>query len=78
METYQYILIETTYTANGILYSVYGIAYACLADGEAVILKAVPDLSDDRQRVRRLAERCTQLQLSLLHLDDVIEDFLAE
>ena len=55
-------------------HTTYGIA---LADGSDLI-QSVSDLSSDKQRVERLAELCTQLDLSPEHLSDVIEDFLAE
>jgi len=78
MKTHQYILIESSYIVNGTRYSTYGIAHADVCDGYAVILKAVPDLSRDKERVCRLAECCTKLCLSPMHLADVVDDFLAE
>ena len=78
MEDQQYILLESNYTVNGIEYTTYGIALADCSDGGAVIIKAIPDLSTDRERTRRLAELCGELHLSPLHLADVADDFLAE
>lgn len=78
MEVQQYILIENIYSGNGIEYTTYGIALADISDGCTVIIEAIPDLSPDKSRIRRLAELCTELHLSPLHLADVVGDFLAE
>ena len=78
METEQYIWIESSYSANGVLYTTYGIAYADFSDGVPVILETIPDLSTNKERVRQLVKLCTKLQLSPIHLHDVIDDFLAE
>ncbi len=78
MEEQLYILIESNYAVNGIRYTTYGIALAEIMDGCAMILESIPDLSPDKERIRQLAQLCTELHLSPLHLDDVIEDFLAD
>jgi len=78
MKTAQYILIESSYWINGIRYSTYGIAQADLSEGYAVIVKAIPDLSQDKERVQHLAKVCTELQLSPVHLTDIVNDFLAD
>ena len=78
MEAQLYTLIESNYTVNGMSCTTYGIAFAEIADGSAVIIKAIPDLSQDKERVCRLAELCTKLHLSPLHLADVADDFSAE
>lgn len=78
METEQYILIESSFLTNGVRHTTYGIAYADSSDGTPVILEAIPDLSTNKERVRQLVKLCTKLQLSPIHLRDVIDDFLAE
>lgn len=74
MQAQKYILIKSSYTLEDAEHTTYGIA---LADGSDLI-ESVSGLSSDKQRVERLAELCTQLDLSPEHLSDVIEDFLAE
>ena len=74
MQTQRYILIKSIYTLEDTEHTIYGIA---LADGSDLI-ESVNGLSCDRQRVERLAELCTRLELSPEHLSDVIDDFLAE
>lgn len=59
------------------LYVTYGL-HACRRTERG--LRAVAYISDvcvDEQAARRLAETCTQGNLDPLHLEDVIEDFLA-
>jgi len=78
METKQYILIESSFRANGVSHTAYGIARADFSDGIPVILEAIPDLSADKDRVQQLVKLCTELQLSPMHLGDVVDDFLGE
>ena len=56
----------------------YGIvAYAdAEEDGTATIVASVHDVTADRQALSKLVETCNRLGLSLLHLNDVVEDFL--
>lgn len=56
----------------------YGIAaYACTDDGDiAYVAAAVHDITADRDSLERLAMLCNSLELSLIHLKDVLEDFL--
>lgn len=56
----------------------YGIAAYADAeeDGTATIVAAVHDVTADRQALSGLVELCNRLELSLIHLNDVVEDFL--
>ena len=56
----------------------YGIvAYAdAEEDGTATIVASVHDITADRRALSELVETCNRLGLSLLHLNDVVEDFL--
>lgn len=64
MQAQKYILIKSSYTLEDAEHTTYGIA---LADGSALI-ESVNGLSCDKQRVERLAELCTKLDLSPEHL----------
>lgn len=48
----------------------------CYRDGAPVL--QIADLSLSGSSVERLAEQCNRLELSPLHLRDVVEDFLAQ
>lgn len=58
----------------------YGIvAYSDIdEDGVAIIVASIRDISSDRKTVEELVQKCNLLNLSLCHLRDVVEDFLAE
>lgn len=58
----------------------YGIvAYSDIdEDGVATIVASIRDISFDRKTVEELVQKCNLLNLSLCHLRDVVEDFLAE
>lgn len=78
MQTQRYILIKSSYTLGEDEYTTYGIALADIGEDGANLIESVNDLSCDRDKVERLAELCTKLELSPEHLGDVIDDFLAE
>ena len=78
MQTQRYILITSSYTLGENEHTTYGIALADIVEDGANLIESVNDISDDRERVERLAELCTELELSPEHLGDVIDDFLAE
>lgn len=63
-------LIDSPYLGK---YLAYGID---AADERGCLLKRVHDITCDRQALDDLVERCNRFDLSLCHLDDVIEDFL--
>ena len=58
----------------------YGIvAYAnAEEDNTATIVASVHDVTSDKKALSELVALCNRLELSLIHLDDVIEDFLAD
>lgn len=47
-------------------------------DGTATIIASAHDLTDERERMEELAERCNEDEVELLHFDDIVEDFLVE
>ncbi len=74
----QYGLIEETYVFRDRSRVSYGIAaYAdAETDGSASVVASVRDVSPDKDRVLDLIKLCNQVELSPVHLFDVIEDFL--
>lgn len=71
-------VIEEIHCINGDMRRSYGIAaYADTAlDGTATIVASVHDVACDRQRLAAFVSQCNLLGLSLMHLNDVVEDFL--
>jgi len=43
----------------------------------ATIIAMISDISSDEGKIFELVEKCNALELSLCHLNDVVEDFLA-
>lgn len=65
-----YKLIETTITdENGKQYSSYGIMHES---------KTVKDISLDKEKILKLIKACNEGNLSTLHIDDIVEDFLVD
>lgn len=75
---YEYRITQAQYTIEGCTYTVYGLSvYRRDADNVSVLpVREIPNISLSRARTAELADRCNRLQPSLLHLDDILEDFL--
>ncbi len=80
--TVTYGVVEEIYSLGAASRIAYGIvAYATAeTDGTAAVwpLQAVHDITSDREKLQALVETCNRLQLSTVHLLDVVEDFLAD
>jgi len=78
MNDITYGIVEATYVLDDERRFSYGIAvFADAAQtGTAVIIDEIGDVSDDREKVEMLAALCNKLDLSPLHLRDIVEDFL--
>ena len=74
MNRYEYRVIETFCGECGI--ATYGISVWLRQSGGNVEICSVKDVSSNKGTVHQLAERCQRVQLSPIHLMDVIEDFL--
>ncbi len=74
----RYGVVKEIYSLNSKKRVSYGIAaYASSNDTEtACIVKSVHDITSDLVSLRALTELCNRLELSPIHLNDVIEDFL--
>ena len=74
-----YGVTEEIYSLGRSFCTSYGIAaYADSAeDGTATVVASVNDATADKQALSELVDRCNHLELSTVHLMDVVEDFLA-
>ena len=75
-----YAIIEEKYDhLNGYRVS-YGIAmYSNVKKGkEASLVDSIHDITSDKKKLEKLVADCNRLQLSSVHIVDVVEDFLAE
>ena len=74
-----YEMTEESYSSEGNTRVSYGIAaYADSKDGgTATIIDVIHDITSDKQALLALITSCNQLNLSLINLREVIDDFLA-
>ena len=75
-----YAVAEEKYALENESRTSYGIvAYAnAEQDGTAMIVASVRDITYDKNRLRKLVDDCNRLELSTVHLHDVVEDFLSD
>ena len=80
MSPIKYGIVDETYSIDSIKRTSYVIVgYSNIdVDGTATIVISVRDVSDDKQKMLDLIELCNRLEVSDIHLYDVINDFFAE
>ncbi len=73
-----YGVIEEIYSLGTALRTSYGIAaYAdSEEDGTATAVATIHDITTDEKALSELVSLCNRLELSTVHLNDVVEDFL--
>ena len=74
-----YGILEETYLLDQQSRTSYGIAAYVDTDiaGITSIVDSVHDITSNKEALLKLIRDCNHLKLSVLHLRDVIEDFLA-
>ena len=76
--TYTYVVTQNTYQGMETSRIGFGIAAIEECGSSISVLESVSDISSDENAVSCLAEICNEQGLSLLHLHDVISDFLSK
>lgn len=73
-----YAISEEKYSLGEESRTSYGIVAYADADvnGTATIVAAVHDITSDKLALTKLIDDCNYLELSTIHLYDVVEDFL--
>jgi len=69
------LLTETIDIGDGTARITYGIA-AVTKNGKTIT--SIRDISCNREKAQAFVDICNALGLSLLHIDDAVDDFLAE
>lgn len=74
-----YKLIEETESSGANTRISYGIAaYADSKDGSiATMIATIHDITSDKQALTEFVALCNRLELSMIHLREAIDDFLA-
>lgn len=73
-----YIVVRETYTDKTCSRTTYGIAAVQKNDGCLSVIQSISDICPEFAAVQQLVQRCNELELELIHLQDVVEDFLIE
>ena len=78
MKNITYAVAEERYTLGDEARISYGIVAYSNADkdGSKTIVASVRDVTSDKVGLTKLVNDCNRLELSTIHLNDVIEDFL--
>lgn len=73
-----YAIVEERYSFGTTSRTSYGIvALSDLdKDGTATIVASVRDITSDKDALATLVDNCNRLELSTIHLLDVVEDFI--
>ena len=74
---YKYIVVESIYKSGTAARTAFGIAAVEEYDGVIMILRSISDISSDLKQIERLVQTCNVLRIDLIHLQDVVTDFLA-
>lgn len=80
MKSVTYGILEEKHTLCGISRISYGIAAYANAeeDGTAAVLASIGDITSNKQKLEALVFYCNRLELSVVHLKDIVEDFLGQ
>ncbi len=73
-----YGIVKETYEYGNTYQTVYGVAIYTDNETEQtpIVIKSFSNLTSNYERLHKLVCLCNSLQLSLYHIDDVIEDFI--
>ena len=77
MSSVAYGICEEIYELQGEHRVSYGIAVYD-AENTATVLDHISDITEDYERLSELIRTCNSLELSPIHLNEVVEDFLSD
>ena len=75
MNNIKYFIVESNLSSNEIPLITYGIA-AYDPVSPLTVVARISDITSDKKRLEILVDLCNREKLSLVHLNDVVEDFL--
>ena len=75
-----YAIREEIYELQGVCRKSYGIAVYDNTDRDktVTVLGSIEDITSDRESLLSLVEKCNILELSPIHLKEIVEDFMLE
>lgn len=71
-----YITVQQEYGEGALKKTDYGIAAVTEEDGCVVVIQSFTAVTSDKLRIRKLVQLCNELELDIIHLEEVIDDFL--
>ena len=74
-----YGVIEEKYSLNGLTRTAFGIAAYCGSDmyDTSNVVLTISDITSDKAKLKSFVELCNRLELSLIHIFDAVDDFIA-
>lgn len=76
--TVTYEVTEEVYCSEDRNRTSWGIAACTEENGTEFLSAVIHDITSGKQALAGLVEKCNRQQLSLIHLNDVVEDFLSD
>ena len=74
-----YGVVEEKYSLNGLTRTSFGIAVysgSDIDDTSNVVL-TISDITSDKAKLKSFVELCNRLELSLIHIFEAVDDFIA-
>ena len=77
MSSIKYSVFESSIICNGLAQVTYGIS-AEDTSSRGLPIVCIQDITSDKNSLEHLVDLCNRKNLSLIHLNDVVEDFLCQ
>ena len=72
----KYIIVSSTYYNADKCRTAFGIAAIIEGDEYLTVVEEYSDLTDQRELIKQLVDKCNESELELIHLKGVVEDFM--
>lgn len=73
---YKYVVVHNKYDDEIASRESFGVACVQVNGKEFVVIKTISDITQSRTAIENLVDLCNRFELSIVHLKDVVEDFL--
>lgn len=73
-----YLVVRETYMDDNYARTAYGIAAVVTYDGCTAVMQSISDIYPELAPVKDLVQCCNALDLEVIHLHEIVEDFFGE
>lgn len=73
-----YMVVREQYMGTTRSRIAYGIAAVEEYDGHIIVMRSIPDISQEFSPIARLVRFCNRLHLEPIHLNEIVEDFFVD